>query len=191
MSFAAGQGCRSDGRRERTGSCWGGTNALRTDDRVFVEIEEFRCAAIATALCAKLGFCHVGYPVRNHWRQKLRGRVRSCAFSFPLKMTLGSINLLDGPNLKTFSTRRGQCATPSSPKIVVLIAVPVPTSGRRSQCRWRQKPRPTDSRGPPAPAGVAGRVASPPTPARALVSEWCHRRPNESPSARCGHRAPH
>jgi hypothetical protein len=33
-----------------------------TDDRVYVEIEEFRFAVVATALGAKLGFCHFQYP---------------------------------------------------------------------------------------------------------------------------------
>ena len=37
--------------------------ALRTDDRVFVEIEEFRCATTAKALRTKFGFCHRVFPI--------------------------------------------------------------------------------------------------------------------------------
>ena len=39
--------------------------ALRTADRVLVEIEKFRSAAIATALRTKLGFGHVGRPMSH------------------------------------------------------------------------------------------------------------------------------
>src|SRR6516162_3307602 len=45
------------------------SHALRTDDRVSVEIEEFRAAAVATALHTKLGFCHIilGILLQTAW----------------------------------------------------------------------------------------------------------------------------
>lgn len=53
--------------------------ALRTDDRVLAEIKEFSFAAVATAFRAKLGFCHVGFPMsdrRSEERQDLRAALR-------------------------------------------------------------------------------------------------------------------
>jgi hypothetical protein len=38
------------------------SQALRTDDRIFVEIEESCFAAVAAAFDSKLGFCHGEYP---------------------------------------------------------------------------------------------------------------------------------